>query len=193
MKTFFVTGGAGFIGSHIVDRLLQDKKNNVIVIDDLSSGSRNNLNPEATFYERNIATANLIEIFEKHKPDYIFHMAAQIDVRTSVDDPLFDAQTNIIGSLNLLELSRRYKVKKFIFASSGGAIYSTADLPAHELSFEDPISPYAINKFTIDKYLHYYHRTWGLKYASLRFANIYGPRQDPHGDAGVIAIFIQKF
>ena len=193
MATILITGGAGFIGSHLVDRLVQSPKNNIVVIDNLVSGAKENIHRDALFYNMDIVDNEVAQVFKEHKPDFVYHIAAQIDVRKSVESPLFDAQTNIMGSLNILELCRQYSVKKVLFASTGGAIYSPVELPAHEESLEDPLSPYAINKFAIDKYLHFYYRTWGLKYVSLRFANVYGPRQDPHGDAGVIAIFIKRF
>lgn len=193
MPTILVTGGAGFVGSHIVDRLVQSSKNTVVVVDDLSSGHKEYIHKDADFVKMDIADPKLEEVFEKYSFDFVYHIAAQINVRTSLDEPLLDAHTNIMGSLNLLELCKKYNVRKVVFSSTGGAIYSSAELPAHELSAEDPLSPYAINKMATDKYLQYYYRTWGMKYVSLRFANVYGPRQMPHGDAGVISIFIQKF
>lgn len=193
MSSVIVTGGAGFIGSHLVDELIRKTNYKVIVIDDLSSGKRENINPKASFYKMNISSSKLDAIFKKEKPLYVFHLAAQIDVRKSVADPMHDVKINIIGSLNLIEFSRKYKVKKFVFASTGGAIYPEEKVPAKETTVEEPVSPYGINKLAIDKYLNYYHKVFGLRYTSLRFANVFGPRQDPHGEAGVVAIFINKF
>ena len=191
-KKILVTGGAGFIGSNLVDELIK-KNYKVVVVDDLSFGKRKYVNKKAKFYKLSIENKKLKEVFRKEKPQIVFHLAAQKDVRKSVADPIFDAQINILGSLNLLENCLKYKVKKFIFTSSGGAIYGdTKKVPTPEDHPEWPISPYAVAKLTIDKYLHFYHQVYGLKYVSLRLANIYGPRQDAEGEAGVVAIFINK-
>lgn len=186
-----VTGGAGFIGSHLVDALV--KKYKVVVIDNLSSGKKANLNSQAIFLKSDIQDHQLNKIFAKYKFNYVFHLAAQKDVRMSVKDPLFDARVNILGSLNLLENCCRFRVKKFIFASTGGAIYGeTKDIPTRETHWPQPLSPYGIAKLTVEYYLNYYHLIHHLNYISLRLANIYGPRQDPYGEAGVVAIFFQK-
>lgn len=187
-----VTGGAGFIGSHLVDRLVK-LKYRVVVIDDLSSGKKENINSKAKFYKIDICQKKVSEIFRKEKIGIVFHLAAQKNLRKSVDDPVYDAQINILGSLNLLENCVKYKVKKFIFASTGGAIYGEAiKIPTPETYSAQPTSPYGITKLSIDYYLYFYHLVHGLKYISLRLANVYGTRQDPEGEAGVVAIFIDR-
>jgi len=187
-----VTGGAGFIGSHLVDALIK-RKHRVVVVDDLSVGLRRNVNPKARFIKLAVQDKKLKTVFSSNKFDFVFHLAAQKNVRISVDNPVFDAEVNIVGSLNLLEQCRKFKIKKFIFMSTGGAIYGdTASIPTRETHSEDPISPYGVAKLAIDKYLHYYHTVFGLQYVSLRLANIYGPRQDPKGEAGVVAIFFDR-
>jgi UDP-glucose 4-epimerase len=187
-----VTGGAGFIGSHIVDRLINEGYETVVV-DDLSSGKEENINKKAKFYKLDIKDSKLESIFQKEKPDYVNHHAAQIDVRRSVSDPIFDAKINVLGTIALLQNCVKYKVKKIIFASSGGAIYGEQEIfPAPEIHPTRPISPYGITKLVAEHYLYYYKVVYGLDYVSLRYANVYGPRQDPYGEAGVVAIFIQK-
>jgi len=184
-----VTGGAGFIGSHLVDKLIANH-HHVIVVDDLSTGKKGNLNREAKFYNLNIQDKKIANIFKKEKPVVVYHLAAQMNVRKSITDPIFDANNNIIGSINLLENCIKHKVKKFVFISTGGAIYGdTVKLPTPEDSLASPISPYGIAKLSIEKYLHYYFRQYKLPYTVLRLANIYGPRQDSQGEAGVVAIF----
>lgn len=188
---FLVTGGAGFIGSHLVDRLIKEGQN-VIVIDNLSTGKKENLNKKAKFYKVDILSPKISEIFKKEKPKIIFHFAAQIDLRKSVKNPIEDAKTNILGSLNILENCKKFKVKKIIFASTGGAIYGEARiLPTPETYFENPLSPYGTAKLAVEKYLNYY-QIFGLSYISLRLSNVYGPRQNSKGEAGVIAIFCDK-
>jgi UDP-glucose 4-epimerase len=187
-----VTGGAGFIGSHIVDMLIGEG-HDVIVVDNLSTGKEENLNPEARFYKLDIQDPSLEDIFKKENPEYVSHQAAQIDVRRSVTDPVLDAKINILGTINLLEKCVSYKVKKVVFASSGGAIYGEQEIfPAPEIHPMRPVSPYGITKLAAEHYLRYYKATYGLDYVSLRYANVYGPRQDPFGEAGVVAIFIHK-
>jgi UDP-glucose 4-epimerase len=184
-----VTGGAGFIGSHLADKLIA-KNHRVIIVDDLSTGKRANINPKAKFYKIKIQSSKLSPIFKKEKPEIIFHLAAQMDVRKSITQPLFDAETNILGSINLIENSVKHKAKKFIFISSGGAIYGDeVKIPTPEESLELPISPYGIAKLTVEKYLYYYNHQYRLPSLNLRLANIYGPRQDSMGEAGVVAIF----
>jgi len=191
-KKILVTGGAGFIGSHLVDALVKEG-HEVIVVDNLSTGKRSNLNSKAKFYEVDIGSSKLKDVFRKEKPEYVFHLAAQINVRKSIVDPIEDAKTNILGSLNLLENCKNYKVKKIIFSSSGGAIYGdTKIIPTPETVIPHPQSPYAIAKLAVEQYLDFYYKVYGLNYTILRYANVYGPRQDACGEAGVIAIFSEK-
>ena len=187
-----VTGGAGFIGSNVVDGYI-NQGYEVVVVDDLSTGSEDNINPRATFYKADIRSKEIREIFEKERPHVLNHHAAQISVPASVQDPLFDADVNIKGFLNLLEAAVRYDTKKVIFISSGGAIYGEAEeYPTSEDYAPRPLSPYAVSKFCSEKYLEYYNHQYGLKYTILRYANIYGPRQIRHGEAGVVAIFMDN-
>jgi len=184
-----VTGGAGFIGSHVVDTLISAGYE-VVVVDDLSTGRLSNLNPAATFYKVDIRSPQLAEVFEKERPAYVDHHAAQMDVRRSIADPLFDAEVNVIGSINLIECSRRYDVKRLIYISTGGAVYGEPEyLPCDEAHPVNPICPYGASKHTVEHYLFMYHLNYGLDYIVLRYPNVYGPRQDPHGEAGVVAIF----
>lgn len=186
-----VTGAAGFIGSNLVDALIANN-HQVIVIDNLSAGKKENLNPKAKFYQADIISPRVKEIFQKEKPEIVNHHAAQIDVRKSVKNPVYDAKINILGSLNLLEQCIKFGVQKFIFASSGGAIYGDAKiLPTPENYLAKPLSPYGIAKLSLEYYLYYYKTVYGLSYISLRYGNVYGPRQDPFGEAGVVAIFTQ--
>lgn len=187
-----ITGGAGFIGSHLVDALIK-RKHKLIVVDNLSSGLKENLNPKAKFYYLDIRSKKLDNVFQKERPEIVFHCAAQINLRKSIAHPLKDARINILGSLNLLENCRKYKIKKIIFSSTGGAIYGdTKNIPTPEDFPANPPSPYGIAKLTIEKYLHYYYQVFGLPYFSLRYSNVYGPRQNPKNEAGVIAIFSEK-
>lgn len=187
-----ITGGAGFIGSNIADRYLE-LGHEVVIVDNLVTGQRENIPPAATFYVIDITDKALAEVFEKERPDVVSHQAAQMDVRKSVADPIYDATVNVLGSLNVLENSVKHGVKKFIFASTGGAIYGEQDyFPADEEHPLRPLSPYGITKLTTEKYLYFYQHTYGLKYTILRYANVYGPRQNPHGEAGVVAIFTTR-
>ena len=185
-----VTGGAGFIGSHVADALLE-KGHEVAVLDDLSSGEEALLPPDATFYEGDVCDGELVErIFAEFRPSVLYHHAAQMDVRRSVADPGFDATVNILGTLNLLDACVRHEAERVVFASTGGAIYGEQTLfPAPEQHAADPISPYGVAKLSVEKYLRAYHAIHGLTYAALRYANVYGPRQSPFGEAGVVAIF----
>jgi UDP-glucose 4-epimerase len=187
-----VTGGAGFIGSHIVDRLIQEG-HEVVVVDNLSSGKRRNVNRQAVFYKVDIRSRWLERVFRRERPAIVDHHAAQIDVRRSVDDPVLDADINILGMLNVLQNSVKYGVRKVIFASSGGAIYGEPEkIPVPESHPLRPASPYGIGKAVGEEYLRYLNDVAGLEYVGLRYANVYGPRQDPNGEAGVVGIFTQK-
>jgi UDP-glucose 4-epimerase len=184
-----VTGGAGFIGSHVVDSYLANG-HEVVVVDDLSTGRRSNLNPEATFYKLDIRSPELEKVFEAERPEAINHHAAQMDVRRSVAEPLFDADVNVLGSINLIELARKYGVKRVIYISTGGAVYGEpVYLPCDEDHPVNPICPYGASKHTVEHYLYMYREMYALEYVVLRYPNVYGPRQDPHGEAGVVAIF----
>ena len=184
-----VTGGAGFIGSHLVDRLVQEG-NQVIVIDNLSTGKRKQVNKKAQLYKMDIRSKRIERVFRKERPLIVVHLAAQMNVRLSTEDPVFDAEVNILGTINLLEHAMKHGVRKVSFASSGGAVYGEQEVfPAAESHRTDPLSPYGISKLAGEKYLAYYTNTTGLRHVVLRFGNVYGPRQEPEGEAGVIAIF----
>jgi UDP-glucose 4-epimerase len=184
-----VTGGAGFIGSHLVDRLVQEG-NQVIVIDNLSTGKRKQVNKKAQLYKMDIRSKRIERVFRKERPLIVVHLAAQMNVRLSTEDPVFDAEVNIFGTLNLLEHAVKHGVRKVSFASSGGAVYGEQEVfPAAESHRTDPLSPYGISKLAGEKYLAYYTNTTGLRHVVLRFGNVYGPRQEPEGEAGVVAIF----
>lgn len=187
-----VTGGAGFIGSHLVDRLLQEG-HEVVIVDNLSTGKRRNINRAARFYKLDIQSWRLERVFRNERPSVVMHLAAQMDVRKSVEDPMFDAQVNILGTLNVLQQAVKHGTRKVVFSSSGGAIYGEQDVfPALETHPTRPLSPYGLSKLCGEQYLSYFQRVGGLQVVSLRYANVYGPRQDPEGEAGVVAIFIQK-
>lgn len=187
-----VTGGAGFIASNIADAYL-DLGHEVVILDDLSSGRRKNLPERAIFHEAGIQSLKIKQIFQEERPDILCHHAAQIDVRKSVADPVKDAHINILGSLNLFEATREIGVKKIIFASTGGAIYGDQEsYPAAEAHPTNPLSPYGIAKLSIEKYLAFYQWTYGIPSVILRYANVYGPRQNAYGEAGVVAIFVEK-
>jgi UDP-glucose 4-epimerase len=187
-----VTGGAGFIGSHVVEAYLH-AGHEVIVVDDLSTGKRENLHRHARFVQADIQDPTVRQLIVTEKVEVVNHHAAQMDVRRSVADPLYDARVNILGMLNVLEGAREAKVKKFIFSSSGGTVYGEQEtFPADEDHPTCPISPYGVSKRTGEHYLYFYHVEYDLPYIALRYANVYGPRQDPHGEAGVVAIFAQR-
>jgi UDP-glucose 4-epimerase len=189
MAKILVTGGAGFIGSHVVDLYIENG-HSVVIIDNLSTGHERNINPKAAFYKVDIRDPQLNLIFEKEKPDYINHHAAQMDVRRSIVDPKLDADINILGSINLLESARMFGVKRFIYISTGGAVYGEPEyLPCDESHPIKPICQYGASKHTVEHYLYMYQVNYGVNYTVLRYPNVYGPRQDPLGEAGVVAIF----
>lgn len=188
-----VTGGAGFIGSHVADLFIAEGYE-VEIIDDLSTGNLANVPAESTLHEVSVTSAEAGKIATEGSFDVIVHLAAQIDVRKSVADPVFDANTNIIGTLNILEAIRRAGSRaRIVFTSTGGAIYGDFNTPPNvEVFPKDPESPYAISKLAAEYYLSYYGRVHGVEHVALRFGNVYGPRQDPHGEAGVVAIFCTR-
>ena len=188
-----VTGGAGFIGSQIVDALIADG-HAVITIDNLATGVRENINPQANFYEADIRDETAVRaLFAQERPEVLIHQAAQLDVRRSVAEPAYDADVNIVGTLRLLQAGVEHGLRKVLFASSGGAIYGdAATIPTPETYAAAPISPYGAAKLSVEHYLHYFHVIHGLPYVALRYANVYGPRQNPHGEAGVVSIFAER-
>ncbi|MCC6300316.1 MAG: NAD-dependent epimerase/dehydratase family protein [Anaerolineales bacterium] len=192
MPKIVVTGGAGFIGSHVVDLFLENGFE-VVVLDDLSTGRASNLNRAAKFYQMDIRDQKVREVFAAERPDFVSHHAAQMDVRRSVAQPLFDADVNILGSINLIECAKEFGVKRFIYISTGGAVYGEPEyVPCDEAHPINPICQYGASKHTVEHYLFMYHVNYGLKYTVLRYPNVFGPRQDPHGEAGVVAIFTGK-
>jgi UDP-glucose 4-epimerase len=187
-----VTGGAGFVGSHIVGRLAADG-HDVVILDDLSTGDVAHLQPSARFYQMDLHSPWLDELFRIERPEAVVHQAAQASVRRSVEDPVFDAGVNVLGTAALLQASVHHGVRRFLFASTGGAIYGdTNAIPTPEDNPTLPVSPYGASKLAAEVYLRTFHALHGLSYAALRYANVYGPRQDPHGEAGVVAIFAQR-
>jgi len=188
-----VTGGAGFIGSNVADAYIA-AGHEAAIIDNLTTGRKENLNPKAKFYDVDVRDTRLLEVVAEFAPDIINHHAAQIDVRKSVSDPIYNAQVNEIGTLNLLDAAIKCKVKKIIFSSTGGALYGEVSKKsgADENHPQEPISPYAITKRAVEMYLYAYWKLYGLNFTVLRYGNVYGPRQDPLGEAGVIAIFCGK-
>jgi UDP-glucose 4-epimerase len=187
-----VTGGAGFIGSHISQAYV-DAGHDVLVLDNLSSGKKENVPEKARFVFGDAGSDTAVEAVRTFRPEVVNHHAAQINVRKSVEDPVFDARENILGTLNLLEASRKNGVRKVIFSSSGGAGYGEQEyFPADEKHPLRPVSPYGAAKVSVELYLHFYRVQYGLEYTALRYSNVYGPRQDPHGEAGVVAIFCTR-
>ncbi|MGZ8580368.1 MAG: NAD-dependent epimerase/dehydratase family protein [Actinomycetota bacterium] len=200
MSTVLVTGGAGFIGSHLADRLLAEG-HRVISVDDLSTGRIANLvdargyGKEFTFFNMDVRADGLLALFERHRPEVVFHLAAQSGVRPSLDDPTLDASINVMGTLNVLECAAKVETRKVVYAASGGTIYGEPRrLPAKETSAQGshPLSPYGISKKVVLDYLGFYQRYRGLEHTALALGNVYGPRQDPHGEAGVVAIFASR-
>lgn len=195
MARAVVSGGAGFIGSNLVDRLV-DEDFEVLVLDDLSSGSLSNLKDarargHVTVHQIDVADNDVVALVRDYRPSVVFHLAAQIDVRRSVTDPVFDARVNVLGTVNMLEATHHSGAERFVFASSGGATFGdTFNIPTPESQPRKPASPYGIAKYIVEEYFRWYHDTYGLDFMSLGFANVYGPRQDPHGEAGVVSIFI---
>jgi UDP-glucose 4-epimerase len=184
-----LSGGAGFIGSHVAEALL-GRRHEVAIVDDLSSGKRENIPEGAHLYEMDIR-AGCEEVFEDFEPEALCHQAAQMDVRRSVREPDFDAEVNVLGTLRLLQNCVEYGVGKVVFASTGGAIYGEQrEFPATENHPQYPLSPYGVSKLAGERYFYYYHAQYSLPYVALRYSNVYGPRQDPHGEAGVVAIFL---
>jgi len=200
VTTFLVTGGGGFIGSHVCDRLLAEG-HRVVAVDDLSTGRIANLaeargyGPEFTFFNIDLRAEGLVQLFERHRPEVVMHLAAQSGVRPSISDPTFDASVNVMGLLNVMECCAKTGVRKVVYAASGGTLYGEPrKVPAKETAAagSHPIAPYGITKKVALDYLAYYERFRGIDYTALALANVYGPRQDPHGEAGVVAIFAAK-
>lgn len=187
-----VTGGAGFIGSHVADAYIEEG-HEVAVVDNLHTGKKINVNPQARFYQMDIRDPRLAEVFAAERPDYVNHHAALASVRESMEEPILYADVNVLGSLHLLELCRQYGVSKFIYASTGGAIYGNPQyLPADEAHPVQPLDFYGASKHHVEHYLELYRTHYGIRFVSLRYGNVYGPRQDPYGEAGVVAIFIMQ-
>ncbi len=187
-----ITGGAGFIGSHVAEACLA-QGHEVSVVDDLTTGSRDHVPPGARFYHLDVRSPQIDEVFAAERPEVVSHHAAQVSVRHSMEEPIHDASVNVLGSLHLLEAARRHGARRVVFASTGGAIYGEVEAGAADEHHRcRPRSPYAVAKLAVEHYLAGYRSAFGLETVVLRYANVYGPRQDPHGEAGVIAIFIQR-
>jgi len=191
MAKILVTGGAGFIGSNVADRFIE-LVHQVIIVDDLSTGFKKNLNPKARFYQIDIRSKDVEKIFKKEKPEVLCHHAASVDLRRSLLDPITDAEINILGSLNFLYLCLKYKVKKVIFASTAGVYGEQHYFPADENHPQRPVSPYGMAKLVIERYLAFYKERYGIDYVTLRYSNVFGPRQRPKGEAGVVAVFCER-
>ncbi len=191
-QTICITGGAGFIGSHLADAFL-DAGHRVLIVDDMSGGRPENIPAGAELHQLDIRSQEAAELVATSGVDVLVHHAAQMDVRRSVENPVFDADVNVVGSLNLFEAARRGGVRQVLFASTGGAIYGEQDrFPADEDHPQRPVSPYGVSKLAVERYLFYYHTSYGLDVACMRYANVYGERQNPHGEAGVVAIFLDR-
>jgi UDP-glucose 4-epimerase len=191
-QTVCITGGAGFIGSHLADAFLS-RGDRVLILDDLSGGKRENVPAGAELHVHDIRSPEAAALVRESGIDLLVHHAAQMDVRRSVENPAFDADVNILGSLNLVEAARRGGVRQILFASTGGAIYGEQDyFPADEQHPARPVSPYGVSKLSFERYLFYFHVAYGLDATCLRYANVYGERQNPHGEAGVVAIFLSR-
>lgn len=186
-----VTGGAGFIGSHIVDKCI-DAGHQVIVVDNLSTGKRENLNQEAIFHCIDIRDSKLDEVFQKEQPEVVIHQAAQIHVGTSVKEPVVDGTVNVVGTINLLECCRKNEVQKIVYASTAAVYGNPVDVPIDEKHPVQPLSPYGCSKYCAEKYIEMYAQLYGIKYTILRYANVYGERQDPRGEGGVISVFVDQ-
>ncbi|TCS95632.1 NAD-dependent epimerase/dehydratase family protein [Hazenella coriacea] len=186
-----VTGGAGFVGSHIVDQC-QSRGDQVAIIDNISTGKKSNIHPDTELYTIDLTNPELLELMTQIKPDVVIHQAAQTRVQTSVEDPIFDATTNVLGTIQLLEACRLADVKKVVYASSAAVYGNPEYLPIDELHSVRPLSGYGVSKYTPEQYLHVYHELYGLRYTILRYANVYGIRQDPRGEGGVLSIFTDR-
>jgi UDP-glucose 4-epimerase len=191
-RTVCVTGGAGFIGSHVAEAIV-GLGHRVLIVDDLSSGRKENVPAGASLHVLDIRSREAGELIADAGVEVLVHHAAQMDVRRSVADPVFDASVNVVGTLNLLEAGRRAKLRQVVFASTGGAMYGEQDyFPADEAHPARPVSPYGVAKLAVERYLYFFHVEYGLNATCLRYANVYGPRQNPHGEAGVVAIFLDR-
>jgi len=189
-----VTGGAGFIGSHVVDTLIEEG-HTVAIVDNLwehGGGKIENINPQATFYQMDIRDSTLSDVFEQERPEVICHLAAQHSVKISTDDPTHDANVNILGLINILQNATRFGVRKIIFSSSGATYGTVEQMPVSERTVQHPESPYGTTKMASEYYLRFWKNMHGLDFTILRYGNVYGPRQDPLGEAGVIAIFARQ-
>jgi len=187
-----VTGGAGFIGSHVADAMLA-AGHRVLIVDDLSSGRKENVPAGAEFHRLDIRSADAASLIADAGVEVLIHHAAQMDVRRSVADPVHDASVNVVGTLNLLEAGRKGSLKQVVFASTGGAMYGEQErFPADEDHPARPLSPYGVAKLSVERYLYFFHAEYGIDATALRYANVYGPRQNPHGEAGVVAIFLDR-
>jgi UDP-glucose 4-epimerase len=193
MTKVLVTGGVGFVGSNTVNELV-NLGYDVVVVDNLVSGKKEYIQEYVKFYEYDICDIGIFGIVRREQPDFIIHLAAQVNVRKSMKDPILDADTNILGSLHILECCKKYNVKKLIYSSSGGAVYGEPkQLPVSENDEVNPISAYGVSKYCVEKYIEFYHRVYSLDYTILRYSNVFGPNQNPNGEVGVIAIFIGKY